>query len=144
MQNTQQLIYTINNLHKTRYIKKIIRDLIIDNLEPIKENLNNEEKKNINSIISIVSQPELILQNKKKLIEIIPSIINTIKKYEEEYNDESNEDDIEEDQTPDEIEQQLDEKIPKYNGFNVNHPMESISYDKSTYRYDVGTSFKSA
>jgi len=65
--------------------------------------------------------------------------LNIVKKYEKEYNDESNEDDVKEDLTPNKIEQQLDEKIPKYNKFNENHPMEYISYDKTTHRYDINT-----
>ncbi|BCS83784.1 hypothetical protein QLL95_gp0339 [Cotonvirus japonicus] len=86
-----------------------------------------------------MKKDEKIKWNKSK-----KTLINIIKIYHEEYNDKDNEDtfcaqkgDIKQDLTIDNIEKQLDKKIPKYNGFNENHPMNGVTFDKSKNKYQV-------
>lgn len=62
-------------------------------------------------------------------------MIKLIKKYEEEFNDESNEDDINEELTTDEIENKLDSKIPKYNKYDKNHPMQGVTFNEKNNNF---------
>jgi prophage antirepressor-like protein len=135
--DTSKLIDTINDLPKTRYMKKPIANSIKSDLETIKNKINDTDKPQLNKMIELVSNNIITKKIKNEIIQIRAPIINIIKKYEEEYNDQPNEDNINTNLSPEEVEKLLDDKIPGYYGFNENNPMEGISYDKTNNIYKV-------
>ncbi|BCS83792.1 hypothetical protein QLL95_gp0331 [Cotonvirus japonicus] len=142
--NCTQLIENIKSLDVEKYIKKKETNVIIDDLESLKPKLTNKDKKTIDSITELISKNAMKKDEKIKWNKSKKTLINIIKIYHEEYNDKDNEDtfcaqkgDIKQDLTIDNIEKQLDKKIPKYNGFNENHPMNGVTFDKSKNKYQV-------
>ena len=132
----KQLIVAINDIQNKKYIKQKETLYIKDNFEIIKKYTADKETKYIDTTINIISKQNIKADDRKKLIQMNPLIISTIKKYyHEEYNDNSNDDDITANLTPNEIEKKLDSNIPKYNKFNETHPMEGISYDPNNNRW---------
>jgi prophage antirepressor-like protein len=136
MSTVDEIITKINELVKMKYVKKNDVTFIQDNLENIKEYTTNEEAKYIDTIIKVISKPKIKSDERNKMKQIKSNVINILKKYEEEYNDQDNEDDVEDELTVDEIEKKLDDKIPDYNCFNENHPMNNVNYtNNDTWRY---------
>lgn len=137
MKTQKHLITTINDLTNAKYIKKDIKVFVKDNLELLKEHTKDEETKQLDTVIEMVSKQKLKSEDRKKLKQMRSSLVNVVKKYEEEFNDETSEDVINENLTVDEIESMLDQKIPEYNGFNEKHPMKGVSWNKSNNKYYV-------
>lgn len=135
--DTDKLIVAIRDLDKTRYIKKSIIDSIKSNLKTIKKHANKDDSIKINRMIVLTSNQTIDKNARNEIITIREPIIKIIKRYEEEYNEESNKDNIYENLSMGEIEELLDEKIPRYSGFSKNHPMEGVSYNKSTQKYQI-------
>ena len=79
MSSIDQLITNINNIGKTKYIKKDLKTSLTTDLENIKEFTNNNENKFINSAIKIITKPKLNADDQKQLIEVKPSLIKIVK-----------------------------------------------------------------
>ena len=64
MSTAKQLITHINNISNTKYIKKNIQTFIKDNMELIKDHTNDQETKQINDIIKLISNQDLKASNR--------------------------------------------------------------------------------
>ncbi|XWV26653.1 hypothetical protein QJ857_gp0407 [Tupanvirus soda lake] len=136
---TPQLITILNDLTNAKYIKKDVKIFVKDNLEQLKEYTDDQETKQIDTVIKMVSKQELKAEDRRRFKQLRQSVVNVVKKYEEEFNEEPNEDYIDNNLSVDEIEKKLDEKIPQYNGFDENHPMKGvICSSKNLWRFNLG------
>ena len=97
----------------------------------------NKKLNGIEIIIDMMSQDRLVINDKKIIKQMQPTIKNIIRKYEEEYNDASNEDTIEKDISTKKVEEILDKKIPCYMKYNDQNPMKGISWHGSKKIYQV-------
>lgn len=136
MESDNLLIKQINTLNRS-YIKKGTKEFITNNLKKLTVFTTEKENKYINTIIKILSDNTIDVENKKLLLSYRPRVIQIIKKYEEEFNGESNEDVIDEKLSLEQIESKLDNKVTKYNKFNEKHPMEGVSFKNSKEKYHI-------
>ena len=135
--SANELVEKINGITNTKYIKKDTREHIKSELEKIIDHVDENEQKQINTLITIMEKSDINAADRRKIKQLRTSMINTIRKYEEYYNDECNEDNIDENLTVNEIEAILDNKIPEYNKFNETHPMKGITWEKTSNRYKI-------
>ncbi|RYX79103.1 hypothetical protein EON71_00855 [bacterium] len=135
-----QLIETIQQIPKQRYIKNNTCTQIENKMKTYDKKLDNDQKQDIQEYITIVKQGKLKKTDRKKLSILNHSLINIIKENEE-FNEQPNEDEIDSDTEEstidknDEIEEQLDSKVEKYNKFNDSHPMEGVALNGNNWRF---------
>lgn len=132
------LVKTINCTLGKRYIKKKEREIINEQLNKIKDTLDEEKEiKVIDTVIEVMDKQDIKADDKKIMITMLPKMNKIIKKYEEEYEENDNEDEINNKKTPEEIEEILDDKIDKYNKYTKNHPMKGVTFDNKTKKYQI-------
>jgi len=108
-------------------------------LTEIIPNVGETDKKHIQKIIQITASGQLLAPRKKEIQIVYPKVLGIVKKYEEEYETEENPDPIEEVKSVEEVEELLDAKIPVYNGYSKENPMEGITLLKNgSYRARYG------
>lgn len=138
MSTTKQLLDGIDELEKGIYIKKPVLNNMTSAIQVVIDHTDKAEKQTLNSIIKLASQQKkLNVEDREKVTALKPKLVKILNKYKEYYNDEPNEDDINEDLTVDEIEAKLDAKVPVYCGFDENHPMKGVSWNKSKNAYQI-------
>lgn len=142
-----ELLSALNEAHKTQYIAKPTRTQITKDLEFVKQYATKKEVKVIDEMIGLVSTSMTNKKVRNDIVELKRTIMDIVDKYEEEYNGKSNEDYIDENLSNEEIQSELDNKIPIYCGFDKDHPMNGVSYIKSSQKYlvrydDLNTTIK--
>ena len=132
MESTEQFTKNLNTFNKKSYVKKDITSAVKDTLDTILEHANKSEQKIIVPICQLMEQQRFKTSERNKIIDSKKALIKIHKNYLKEYNKEPDED-----LTVNEIEQKLDQKIPRYNKFDMYHPMLGITYIESKKKYQV-------
>jgi len=133
----KQLIGDIEKLKVVGCWNREDKVFIKDNLEFIGKHATEQENNQIIEIIDILSKGRIAQDDKKRLIKSKQFMINMVNKYEENFNSEPNKDIIDINLSVEQVEKLLDDKIPKYNKFTENHPMEGVTFDKNIKKYKV-------
>ena len=133
----EKVIEEITKACRKKYIKKTEIDEMKQSYKCLEPFFNKNEKKQFNDMINIMSKCKIKSIDNIKLNKMKPIVINIVNKYAEEFNEEPNEDKLDDKLSVDEIEKILDGKIPKYNKYNENHPMEGVTFDTTKNKYQV-------
>ena len=122
---TTKLIDTINIISTLKYIKKPEKTFIIEQLEVIKDTVDDKESPFIKTLIKLMSGSEYKAAEKNKLNELKEPLIKIINKYEEHFNNKNNDDTIDDNVTIEDVSALLDAKISSYK-FSEHNPMEHV------------------
>jgi hypothetical protein len=106
-------------------------------LDEIIPKVSVTDKKHLQKIMETTVRGQLLVERKKEIQLIYPKVLEIVKKYEEEYEEEENTDSIEEDKSVEEVETLLDEKIPIYQKYTKENPMEGVNWDDKSKSYRV-------
>lgn len=131
-----QLIDTLSNLSQRRPISKEDKTFIKDNLIFLQDLVNEDESGSINLVMTSLSKNRLSLEDKSVLLQNKKRLIEIVDRYKKEF-DTSEEELIEVIKSVDDVEQELDNDVTKYCGFSDYHPMQGITFDKTRKRFKI-------